>query len=124
MLITELKVTAYTRNDRKVCAFVTMTFDNMLAVERIRLIKNEDRLFLAMPNGKKPETGEYYDFVFPINAQVREAFENLTFGAYNYLTQNKLYKVIFKLANEDRENIFDQSLDDFEIFKAIEELNQ
>jgi len=124
MIITELKVTAYTRSDRKVCAFVTMTFDNMIAVERIRLIRKEDRLFLAMPNGKKPDTGEYYDFVFPINASVREALENITFSAYNYLVENNLYKVIFKCEASERDSIFDQSLDDFVIFKEVAEINQ
>ena len=124
MTISEFKITAYSKNDNKVCAFVTMTFDAMIAVERIRIINNGEKLFLAMPNGKRADTGEHYDYVFPINAQVREALENLAFSAYHYLKENTLYKVIYKLANTSRDSLFDLSLDDFEIFKAVEELNK
>lgn len=124
MLVSELKITGYRKNDHKVRAFLSITFDGMLAVERVRLVDNGERLFIAMPNGKKADTGEYYDYVFPVSAQVREAIENLALDAYNYLIENKKYKVIYKYADCGRESLLDQSLDDFEIFAEVDDINQ
>lgn len=53
MEITEIKVTPVTNdNGKKALAFITLVFDNQLAVHDISLIRRGDSAFLSMPARK------------------------------------------------------------------------
>lgn len=55
---------------------VSINLDNMIAIHDIKILQNNDDLFLAMPN-RNTKAGGFKDSVHPINAEVREAVERI-----------------------------------------------
>ena len=74
-------------NEGKVLAYVGLVIDNAIVIHNIRIVKNEDKMFIAFPSIKKfdKETNEshYQDIVHPLNADVRKTFEDKIFEEYN-----------------------------------------
>ena len=72
-------------------AIVSITIDDCLAIHEIKIVKGNDRVFVAMPS-RKDENGVYRDVIHPITPASREAFEKVILAAYeNHLsTQNIL----------------------------------
>ena len=62
-------------------AFVSVTFDNELAVHDLKVIDGPDRLFVAMPSRKMPD-GSFRDIVHPINADMRRTLEQAVLEKY------------------------------------------
>ncbi len=55
MKITKINLSMLPAGSVPVCAYGTVTFDNQLAVHDLRIIRKEDRLFVAMPNRKRTQ---------------------------------------------------------------------
>lgn len=73
MKITEIRVAL--RDDDKLKAFVSVTFDNEFVVRGMKIIEGKDgHLFVAMPSRKKPD-GTYQDVAHPINNEFRDLLE-------------------------------------------------
>ena len=73
MQITEIRIAL--RDDEKLKAFVSVTFDNEFVVRGMKIIEGkEGHLFVAMPSRKKPD-GTYQDVAHPINAAFRTEME-------------------------------------------------
>lgn len=53
MKITKIRLTMLPQGSEPVCAYCTVSFDDQLAVHDLRIIRNESRLFVAMPNRKR-----------------------------------------------------------------------
>lgn len=79
MEITEIRVTL--RNEDKLKAFVTVTFDKCFAVRNMKIVQGETAPMLCMPSRKLPD-GTFKDVAHPINAEFRSYLEKQIFIAY------------------------------------------
>ncbi|MBF0486218.1 MAG: septation protein SpoVG family protein [Candidatus Omnitrophica bacterium] len=52
MEITEIRVFPKEGQDKKLKAYVTVTFDNVFVVRNIKIIEGKDHVFIAMPSKK------------------------------------------------------------------------
>lgn len=85
MEITEVRV--FPRNEEKLRAYVTITFDGAFVVRDVKIIQGEkldgphQGLFLAMPSRKLPD-GTHRDIAHPVNAEMRHRIEERVFAEY------------------------------------------
>lgn len=84
MEITELRIRKVSGNDAgsKLCAYVTVTFDNCFVVHNVKVIDGKSGLFIAMPS-RKTSAGEYKDVVHPISPEFRNAMQEKILAEYN-----------------------------------------
>ncbi len=80
MNITDVKIRKI-RNDGKMKAVVSVTFDNAFVIHDIKIIEGQNGLFVAMPSRKVGEA-DYRDIAHPINVDARMALQNIIFGEY------------------------------------------
>ena len=81
MLITDVRV-KLSAGDKKMKAVVSVTFDDAFVVHDIKVIENEDKVFIAMPN-KRLKDGTFKDVAHPINFEFRQYIEGKVIEAYN-----------------------------------------
>ncbi|MEK9146550.1 MAG: SpoVG family protein, partial [Elusimicrobiota bacterium] len=79
MQITEIRV--HLREDDKLKAFVTVTFDNCFVVRNMKLVEGSKGLILCMPSRKLPN-GTYKDIAHPISMEFRKFLEEKIMAAY------------------------------------------
>lgn len=79
MQITEIRV--YPRDEEKLKAFVTVTFDDAFVVRNLKVIQTKDNLFVAMPSRKMAD-GTHKDIAHPINNETRKHIEEKVLAAY------------------------------------------
>lgn len=88
MEITDVRVRKV-NSEGKLKAVVSVTFDGAFVIHDIKLIENEGKMFISMPN-KRIQTGEYRDIAHPVNAQMRETLERSVISAYeDYLKSSE-----------------------------------
>ena len=88
MKITSVKVKKLEeeRNSRLV-GLATAVIDKEFLISDIRIIKGDDRLFLAMPSQKLAD-GSYKDVAHPLNSECRAKFEEAILKEYNDVSDN------------------------------------
>ena len=88
MKITSVKVKKLEeeKNSRLV-GLATAVIDKEFLISDIRIIKGDDRLFLAMPSQKMPD-GTYKDVAHPLNSECRTKFEEIILKEYNDVSDN------------------------------------
>ena len=88
MKITSVKVKKLEeeKNSRLV-GLATAVIDQEFLISDIRIIKGDDRLFLAMPSQKMPD-GTYKDVAHPLNSECRAKFEEIILKEYNDVSDN------------------------------------
>jgi stage V sporulation protein G len=69
------------RNEDKLKAFVTVTFDKCFAVRNMKIVEGDKGIMLCMPSRKLPD-GTFKDVAHPINADFRSYLEKRIFVAY------------------------------------------
>jgi stage V sporulation protein G len=79
MKITDIRILL--RDDDKLKAFVSVTFDDAFAVRGMKIIEGAKGMFLAMPSRKTAED-IYVDVAFPINRETRAWLESHVMRAY------------------------------------------
>ena len=79
MEISEIRVTL--RNEDKLKAYVTVTFDKCFAVRNMKIVEGDKGVMLCMPSRKLPD-GTFKDVAHPINAEFRTYLEKRIFMAY------------------------------------------
>ncbi|MEE8424419.1 MAG: septation regulator SpoVG [Elusimicrobiota bacterium] len=79
MEITEIRV--HLRNEEKLKAFVTVTFDSCFVVRNMKVIEGNKGLILCMPSRKLPN-GNYKDIAHPISMEFRKFLEDKIMAAY------------------------------------------
>ena len=79
MEITEVRV--HLRNEDKLKAFVTVTFDRVFVVRNMKVIEGDKSLILCMPSRKMPD-GTFKDVAHPISAEFRSLLEKKVFACY------------------------------------------
>lgn len=80
MEITDIRIAP--RDEERLKAFVTITFDDCFVVRGVKIILGKDGLFVAMPSRKRPD-GTYQDVAHPIHAQMRSRVETRVLDAYH-----------------------------------------
>ncbi len=80
MEITEIRV--HLRNEDKLKAFATVTFDNCFVVRNMKIIEGNKGLILCMPSRKLPD-GTYKDVAHPINVPFRKLLEDRVLASYH-----------------------------------------
>ena len=81
MEITDVKI-RYTHNEGRMKAVVSIIFDSCFAVHDIKVIEGPEKLFLAMPSKKMPDS-TYRDIVHPIDREMREKIERSVMELYD-----------------------------------------
>ena len=79
MEITEVRV--HLRNEDKLKAFSTVTFDNCFVVRNMKIISSNKGLILCMPSRKLAD-GTYKDIAHPINMDFRKVLEDKVIACY------------------------------------------
>lgn len=80
MEITEVRISL--RNDDKLKAFASVTFDDCFVVRGLKIIEGANgSTFVAMPSRKRND-GTYQDIAHPVNNQTRQKIEARILGEY------------------------------------------
>ena len=78
--ITEVRISL--RDDDKLKAFASMTFNDSFVVRGLKIIEGTNGMFVAMPSRKKPD-GSYQDVAHPINNETRKLIEDRILDEYH-----------------------------------------
>ena len=79
MEITEVRIAL--RDDDKLKAFASVTFDDCFVVRGLKIISGNGGMFVAMPSRKRPD-GSYQDIAHPINNEMRDRLEQAVISEY------------------------------------------
>jgi stage V sporulation protein G len=79
MEITEISVRL--REEKKLKAFINITFDNVFAIKGLKIIQSKTGLLLCMPS-RKAEDGAQRDIAHPITKEFRTKLEREVFNEY------------------------------------------
>ncbi len=72
MKITEVRIRMVKKDEGKLKAVASMTFDDCFVVHDVKIIEGNDGTnFIAMPS-RKSSDGEYKDIVHPLDTATRE----------------------------------------------------
>lgn len=80
MNITDVRIRKL-KDDGKMKAVVSVTFDEAFVVHDIKIIEGQNGLFVAMPSRKVGEA-DYRDIAHPINSAMRSEIQRVIFEAY------------------------------------------
>lgn len=81
MKITDVRIRLVNKDDSKLKAVASITFDDCFVVHDVKIIDGNDGLFVAMPS-RKSSDGEYKDIAHPINTDTRREIIDALFDAY------------------------------------------
>ncbi|MBD3349783.1 MAG: septation regulator SpoVG [Candidatus Eisenbacteria bacterium] len=84
MEITEVRLTL--REEERLKAFVSITFDNAFVVRGLKVIDGNSGLFVAMPS-RRGKDGTFRDVAHPINNETRAMIEDAVLGEYRRLLE-------------------------------------
>lgn len=79
MTISEVRV--FLRNEEKLKAFVTASFDGVIAVHNMKIVQGQKGLILCMPS-RKGMDGKFRDVVHPITKEFRQQMEQAVLAVY------------------------------------------
>lgn len=79
MDITEVRITL--RNEEKLKAFASITFDDCFVVRGLKVISGSQGYFVSMPSRKRKD-GSYQDIAHPINNDMRKKIEDKVLDAF------------------------------------------
>ena len=71
MKISDVRVRIVKKDDSKLKAVASVTFDDCFVVHDIKVIEGNEGYFIAMPS-RKTNDGEYKDIAHPIKTEMRE----------------------------------------------------
>jgi stage V sporulation protein G len=86
MEITDIRISL--RQEERLKAFVTVTFDACFVVRGVKIIDGPSGLFVAMPSRRKND-GTYQDIAHPIHSEMRERIEGKLLAAYRALLEQQ-----------------------------------
>ena len=79
MEVTEIKI--HLRNETRLKAFATVTFDNAFVVHNMKVVNANNGLIVCMPS-RKIKDGTYKDVAHPISNEFRGKLETTVLKAY------------------------------------------
>lgn len=80
MNVTDVRIRKL-REEGKMKAVVSVTFDDAFVVHDIKIIEGQSGLFVAMPSRKVGEA-DYRDIAHPINSETRTMLQQVIFDEY------------------------------------------
>ena len=81
MKITDVRVRIVKKDDSKLKAVASVTFDDCFVVHDIKVIEGTEGYFIAMPS-RKTSDGEYKDIAHPIKTETREELIKIILSAF------------------------------------------
>ena len=81
MKISDVRVRIVKKDDSKLKAVASVTFDDCFVVHDIKVIEGNEGYFIAMPS-RKAADGEYRDIAHPINSATRDMIQNIILAKY------------------------------------------
>ena len=81
MKITDVRVRIVKKDDSKLKAVASVTFDDCFVVHDIKVIEGNEGYFIAMPS-RKTNDGEYKDIAHPIKTETREELIKVILDAF------------------------------------------
>ena len=81
MVITDVRVRIVKKDDSKLKAVASITFDECFVVHDIKVIEGTEGCFIAMPS-RKTADGEYKDIAHPIKTETREELIKVILAAF------------------------------------------
>ncbi len=82
MTISDVRVRLVKKDDNKLKAVASVTFDDCFVVHDIKVIEGNEGYFIAMPS-RKTNDGEYKDIAHPIKTETREALIKAILSAFD-----------------------------------------
>ena len=80
MEITEVRI--HLRNEDRLKAFATVTFDSAFVVHNMKVVNGNNGLIVCMPS-RKIKDGSYKDIAHPISNDFRHTLEQVILKTYN-----------------------------------------
>jgi len=80
MNITEVRI--HLRNEDRLKAFATVTFDGVFVVHNMKVVSGNNGLIVCMPS-RKIKDGSYKDIAHPITNEFRHTLEQVILKTYN-----------------------------------------
>jgi stage V sporulation protein G len=77
--ITEVRITL--KNEEKLKAFASITFDNSFVVRGLKVINGSQGYFVSMPSRRRKD-GTFQDLAHPINNDLRKRIEDKVLDAF------------------------------------------
>ncbi|MBE7086825.1 MAG: septation regulator SpoVG [Clostridiales bacterium] len=81
MKISDVRVRIVKKDDSKLKAVASITFDDCFVVHDIKVIEGNEGYFIAMPS-RKTNDGEYKDIAHPIKTEMRECIIKAILDAF------------------------------------------
>lgn len=81
MMISDVRVRIVKKDDSKLKAVASVTFDDCFVVHDIKVIEGNEGYFIAMPS-RKTNDGEYKDIAHPIKPETREELIKIILSAF------------------------------------------
>ncbi len=81
MRISDVRVRIVKKDDSKLKAVASVTFDDCFVVHDIKVIEGNEGYFIAMPS-RKTNDGEYKDIAHPIKTETREEIISAILDAF------------------------------------------
>ena len=81
MKITDTRVRLVKKDDSKLKAVASVTFDDCFVIHDIKIIEGTEGFFIAMPS-RKTADGEYKDIAHPIKTETREEIIKVVLNAF------------------------------------------
>ena len=81
MKISDVRVRIVKKDDSKLKAVASVTFDDCFVVHDIKVIEGNEGYFIAMPS-RKTADGEYKDIAHPIKTETREELIKVILTAF------------------------------------------
>ena len=86
MEITDIRIAL--REEDRLKAFVTLTFDDCFVVRGVKVIRGQQGLFVAMPSRKRPD-GTFQDVAHPIHQDMRDRLEEAILEEYRVVRERQ-----------------------------------
>lgn len=114
MIITAIKIRRLENTGTKMRGIAAVTLDDMIVIHDIKILKNMDSMFLAMPS-RPTKSNTFKDIVHPINSDVRSCFERLIFEGYYAACSKEQAHIELKVKNTQKQSLIEQDIDDFDV---------
>lgn len=89
--VTDVRVRLVKTESGKLKGIASIVIDDCFALHDIKIIENQDGVFMAMPSKKTPD-GEYKDIAHPINSETREYLKTKVLEAYQRAVDEEAQK--------------------------------
>jgi stage V sporulation protein G len=103
--ITEVRITL--RNEEKLKAFASITFDDCFVVRGLKIINGSQGYFVSMPSRRRKD-GSYQDLAHPINNDMRKKIEDRVLDSFESELNRTGGKVPVSAGADDESDLGDE----------------